>query len=80
MLGQWTDPKRVAEYLSREIPHRDIAEELLLEALPQRVGRVLDLGTGNGRLLALVCSHVPRPYGGCRHRLLLLYGAPDGMN
>ena len=56
VLGEWTDPERVAEYLSREIPHRDIAEELLLEALPQRVGRVLDLGTGDGRLLALVCS------------------------
>lgn len=56
MLGEWTDPERVAEYLSREIPHRDIAEGLLLEALPRRVGRVLDLGTGDGRLLALVCS------------------------
>jgi cyclopropane fatty-acyl-phospholipid synthase-like methyltransferase len=56
VLGEWTDPERVAEYLSREIPHRDIAEGLLLEALPRRVGRVLDLGTGDGRLLALVCS------------------------
>ena len=56
VVGEWTDPERVAEYLSREIPHRDIAEELLLEALPRRVGRVLDLGTGDGRLLALVCS------------------------
>lgn len=52
MLGEWTDPERVTEYLSREIPHRDIAESLLLDALPQRVGRVLDLGTGDGRLLA----------------------------
>ncbi len=34
VLGEWTDPERVAEYLSREIPHRGIAEELLLEALP----------------------------------------------
>jgi tRNA (cmo5U34)-methyltransferase len=56
MLGEWTDPERVAEYLSRDIPHRDIAEELLLDALPQRVERVLDLGTGDGRLLALVRS------------------------
>ncbi len=56
VVGEWTDPERVAEYLSREIPHRDIAEGLLLEALPRRVGRVLDLGTGDGRLLALVCS------------------------
>jgi tRNA (cmo5U34)-methyltransferase len=56
MLGEWTDPERVAEYLAREIPHRDIAEEMLLDALPERVGRVLDLGTGDGRLLALVCG------------------------
>jgi tRNA (cmo5U34)-methyltransferase len=52
--GEWSDPERVAEYLGREIPHRDVAEQLLLEALPERVGRVLDLGTGDGRMLALV--------------------------
>jgi tRNA (cmo5U34)-methyltransferase len=56
MPGEWSDPERVAEYLAREIPHREIAEGLLLEALPARVGRVLDLGTGDGRLLALVCG------------------------
>jgi tRNA (cmo5U34)-methyltransferase len=59
MLSDWTDPDRVAEYLSREIPHRDVAEGPLLDALPQRVGRVLDLGTGDGRLLALVRSRHP---------------------
>ncbi len=56
MLGEWTDPGRVAEHLSRDIPHRDIAEGLLLDALPQRVERILDLGTGDARLLALVRS------------------------
>jgi len=56
VLGEWSDPERVTEYLAREIPHRDIAEGMLLEALPERVGRVLDLGTGDGRLLALVCG------------------------
>jgi tRNA (cmo5U34)-methyltransferase len=50
----WTDPERVAEYLSREIPHRDLAEEMLLQALPERVDRVLDLGTGDGRVVSLV--------------------------
>jgi len=56
---EWRDPNRVAEYLSREIPHRQIAEEMLLEALPSRVGRVLDLGTGDGRLLATVRGRHP---------------------
>lgn len=44
----------MAEYLSREIPHRHLAEEMLLEALPARIERFLDLGTGDGRLIALI--------------------------
>ncbi len=56
----WTDPERVAEYLSREIPHRPLAEEMLLQALPERVDRVLDLGTGDGRLIALVRTAHPQ--------------------
>jgi SAM-dependent methyltransferase len=56
---EWSDPGRVAEYLSREIPHRPTAEQLLLEALPSRVERFLDLGTGDGRMVALVRSRHP---------------------
>lgn len=56
---EWSDPERVSEYLGREIPHRHVAEELLLEALPDRVERVLDLGTGDGRLLRLVLNRHP---------------------
>jgi tRNA (cmo5U34)-methyltransferase len=59
MSGEWSDRGRVAEYLSREIPHRDIAEDMLLKALPQQVARFLDLGTGDGRLLALVRRRHP---------------------
>jgi tRNA (cmo5U34)-methyltransferase len=59
-LTEWSDPERVAEYLSREIPHRGTAESLLLEALPTRIDRFLDLGTGDGRLLALVAGRHPR--------------------
>jgi tRNA (cmo5U34)-methyltransferase len=58
-VGEWSDPSRVTEYLSREIPHRQTAERMLLEALPPQVGRVLDLGTGDGRLLALVRNEHP---------------------
>jgi tRNA (cmo5U34)-methyltransferase len=60
VLGEWSDPERVAEYLAREIPYRDIAERMLLEALPERIERFLDLGTGDGRLLALIKEHHPR--------------------
>lgn len=57
--SEWSNPERVAEYLSREIPHRQTAEALLLEALPARVDRLLDLGTGDGRLIALVMTRFP---------------------
>jgi SAM-dependent methyltransferase len=53
----WRDRGHVAEYLSREIPYRDIAEGMLLDALPARVGRFIDLGTGDGRLIALLREH-----------------------
>jgi SAM-dependent methyltransferase len=56
---EWSDPGRVAEYLSREIPHRPVAEQLLLEAMPPRVERFLDLGSGDGRMVALVRSRHP---------------------
>lgn len=52
--AEWSDPERVTEYLGREIPHRGVAEQLLLEALPETVERFVDLGTGDGRLIALV--------------------------
>jgi tRNA (cmo5U34)-methyltransferase len=55
----WRDPGRVAEYLAREIPHRDIAETMLVQALPPHIERFIDLGTGNGRLIALVREHDP---------------------
>jgi tRNA (cmo5U34)-methyltransferase len=59
MQGEWSDPGRVAEYLSREIPYRSIAEAMLLEALPERVERFIDLGTGDGRLIALIRERHP---------------------
>lgn len=59
MPEEWSDPGRVAEYLSREIPHRRLAEEMLLRALPRRIDRLLDLGTGDGRLLGLIRQRHP---------------------
>lgn len=59
MSSEWSDPGRVAEYLAREIPHRRSAEEMLLAALPAQINRFLDLGTGDGRLLALIRGRHP---------------------
>jgi tRNA (cmo5U34)-methyltransferase len=59
MSGEWANQSRVSEYLVREIPHRRIAEEMLLAALPEQAERCIDLGTGDGRLLALVGSRYP---------------------
>lgn len=58
--GGWSDPERVSEYLAREIPHRPLAETMLLATLPRRVERVLDLGTGDGRLIHLVRTAHPQ--------------------
>lgn len=63
MPGEWLNPERIEAYLGREIPHRDVAESLLLDALPERIYRFLDLGTGDGRLLALVGQRHPTARG-----------------
>lgn len=55
----WRNSGCVADYLAREIPHRAIAESMLLEALPARVERFIDLGTGDGRLIALLRDRYP---------------------
>jgi tRNA (cmo5U34)-methyltransferase len=55
-VNLWTSPDHALDYLGRadSIPHRAEGEATLLECIPATVHRVLDLGTGDGRLLALV--------------------------
>jgi SAM-dependent methyltransferase len=63
MAGEeWADAERVAGYLARagEFPHRTEGEGVLLDHLPAGVERVLDLGTGGGRLIGLVRGEHPR--------------------
>ena len=62
MTGEeWTDSERVGLYLDRadEFPHRMEGERVLLEHVPLDVRRVLDLGTGDGRLLAMLQADRP---------------------
>jgi tRNA (cmo5U34)-methyltransferase len=57
----WMNEEHALSYLrEREsIPHRVDALGVLCELLPERVERVLDLGTGDGVILALVLSTRP---------------------
>lgn len=62
-LNLWDSAAHALEYLARadSIPHRTEGEAALLEWLPRPMTRVLDLGSGDGRLLALV--RLERPGG-----------------
>lgn len=53
---EWTTADHVHRYLSRadEVPRRAEGESVLLDHVPRDARRILDLGTGDGRLLALL--------------------------
>ena len=55
-VNLWTSSEHVRDYLERadSINHREEGEAALLEFVPRNARRILDLGTGDGRLLALV--------------------------
>ncbi len=61
----WVNEEHARSYLrEREaLPHRVDALEQICELLPEKVGRVLDLGTGDGITLGLVLSARPRATG-----------------
>jgi tRNA (cmo5U34)-methyltransferase len=61
-VNLWPSAEHALDYLRRadSIPHRVEGEATLLEFLPAEASRILDLGSGGGRLLALVKSARPR--------------------
>src|SRR5437764_5440995 len=60
-VNLWRSAEHAREYLERAdlISHRGEGEAALLEFIPAASRRILDLGTGDGRLLALVRSTHP---------------------
>ena len=60
-VNLWTSNEHARDYLERadSISHRQEGESALLEFIPRTVRRILDLGTGDGRLLGLVRQERP---------------------
>jgi SAM-dependent methyltransferase len=65
MASEWQTVEHALGYLRRidSIPRRTEGEATLLEEVPARAKRILDLGCGDGRLLALVLTARPEAKG-----------------
>ena len=61
-VNLWTSNEHARDYLERadSISHRSEGESALLEFVPTNTRRILDLGTGDGRLLKLVREELSR--------------------
>jgi tRNA (cmo5U34)-methyltransferase len=57
--SEWQNAEHALSYLARadKLPHRTEGERVLLDQISVNAGRVLDLGTGDGRTLSLAMLH-----------------------
>ena len=64
-LNEYAGAEHALRYLAKadKIPHRVDGERVLLGFIPPKARRILDLGTGDGRLLALVRLDRPEAEG-----------------
>ncbi len=65
MVNTWQSTDHVLAYLqiADRIPHRTEGEAALLDEVPTDAERILDLGSGDGRLLELLLLHCPNAIG-----------------
>lgn len=65
MVNLWSTTEHVLGYLAKadSIPHRTEGEAVLLDYIPKTANRILDLGTGDGRLTALLKIDRPQTTG-----------------
>ena len=61
-VNLWASAEHALDYLGRadSVPHRVEGERTLLEFIPPTAKRILDLGTGDGRLLAIAKRNHPQ--------------------
>jgi tRNA (cmo5U34)-methyltransferase len=65
MVNLWSTTEHALGYLAKAdgIPHRTEGEAVLLDYIPNTANRILDLGTGDGRLMGLLKIDRPQSTG-----------------